>query len=51
MLSLQMKDISSKQGEQAKLLYTFKVTYDKRLDNMRTNNKISTKFEIGHKRI
>ena len=40
-MSLQIKDISSKQRNQAKQFST----NEKRLENMRNNNKISTKFD------
>ena len=46
-LSLHVKEISSKQGDQTKLLSKFTATYDERLENMRNNNKLSTKFEIS----
>ena len=43
-LSLQVKYISSKQVEQANPLSALAVTYNYFLENMITNNKISTKF-------
>ena len=46
-MSLQTKDLSSKQGDQAKLLSTFIETYDDSLGNMSNNNKISNKFDIA----
>ena len=46
-LSHQIKYIQYKQGEQDKLFYTFTATYYYRFDNMSTNNKIRTKFEIA----
>ena len=45
-LSLQVKENTSKLGEQGKLIYSFTKTYNERLDNMSTNTKISTKFGI-----
>ena len=46
-LSLQVKYISSKQGDQSNILSTFTATYDERLENVVNNNKLSTKFEIA----
>ena len=45
-MSIQVKDISYKHGEQAKLFSSFTAKYNYHLENMRNNNKISTKFEI-----
>ena len=43
-LSLQVKYISSKQGEQAKLFSSFTENYDESLEKTSINQKTSTKF-------
>ena len=47
LLSIQTKDILSKQGDQANIFSSFKETYDNHLDNMINNNKLSNKFVVA----
>ena len=44
-MSLQIKDISSKQSDKSRLIST----YEHRLKKMSNNNRISTEFEIARK--
>ena len=45
-LSLHIKTNTQKLVEQDKKISSFKESYNERLENMSTNKKVSTKFEI-----